>query len=250
MTRLLILGGTGEAAALAEAVQQRIGDRIETISSLAGRTRRPCAPPGEVRTGGFGGPDGLVRYLRETRIDIVVDATHPYATQISANARKACEAAGVPRLLLLRPPWEMQAGDNWIVVSDAAEAARRVPEFGSRVFLTLGSGDVSAFAGLAGVFLLLRVAEAPDRPPLPGAEWIAGRGPFREADERRLLTEWRIDLLVSRNSGGTATVGKIAAARGLAIPVIMLERPAPEPGACMCNIEETVEWIAGKLAWR
>ena len=248
MMRLLILGGTGEAAALAEAVRQRFGDRAEVISSLAGRTRQPRALPGRVRTGGFGGADGLARYLRETRIDLVVDATHPYATQISANARVACEAAGVPRLMLLRPPWAMQAGDAWVVVSDAAEAARRLPDFGNRALLTLGSGDVSAFAGLAGVFLLLRVAEEPDRPPLPGAEWIVGRGPFVEADEFRLLTEWRIDVVVSRNSGGAATRGKIDAARRLAIPVIMIERPVPEPGTRTGDIKETIKWIAGKLA--
>lgn len=248
MMRLLILGGTGEAAALARTAQQRFGDRIEMISSLAGRTREPAALPGQVRTGGFGGAEGLERYLRDTRIDLVVDATHPYATQISANARAACEAVGVPRLMLLRPPWTKQAGDKWIVVSDAAEAARRIPEFGGRAFLSLGSGDTSAFAGLDGVFLLLRVAERPDRPPLPGAELIVGRGPFREVDERSLLTEWRIDVVVSRNSGGAATRGKIAAARRLAIPVIMIERPASESGLRMGDIEETIEWIAGKLA--
>ncbi len=248
MKRLLILGGTGEAAALAEAVRQQLGDRTEIISSLAGRTRQPRALPGRVRTGGFGGTDGLARYLREAQIDLVVDATHPYAMRISANARAACETAGVPRLMLLRPPWEMQAGDTWIVVSDAAEAALRIPDVGNRAFLTLGSGDISAFAGLRGVFLLLRVAEEPDRPPLPGAEWIVGRGPFVEADELRLLTEWRIGVVVSRNSGGAATRGKIAAARRLAIPVIMIERPVPEPGTRTDDIEETIEWIARKLA--
>jgi precorrin-6A/cobalt-precorrin-6A reductase len=248
MKRLLILGGTGDAAALAAAVRQRFGDRIETISSLAGRTRQPRELPGRVRTGGFGGPDGLAQYLRATRVDLVVDATHPYAMQISANARAACGDAGVPRLMLLRPPWTRQAGDNWIVVPDAAEAARRVTEFGSRAFLTLGSGDLSAFAGLDGVFLLLRVAEEPDKPPLPGADLIVGRGPFREADERRLLTEWRIDVIVSRNSGGPATSGKITAARRLAIPVIMIERPPPEPGQRAGDIEESVEWIAEQLA--
>ena len=247
MIRLLILGGTGEAAALAAAVQRRFGRRIETISSLAGRTRQPRELPGRVRTGGFGGADGLARYLHETGIDLVVDATHPYAAQISANARMACNVAGVPRLMLVRPPWTMQAGDSWIVVSNAAEAARRLPELGARAFLTLGSADVSAFAGLEGVVLLLRVAEEPGRPPLPGAEWIVGRGPFAETDELRLLTAWRIDAVVSRNSGGTATIGKIAAARQLAIPVIMLERPPLEPGVCICDLKEAVEWIAEKL---
>lgn len=247
MTRLLILGGTGEAAALARKVQRRFGDRIEVISSLAGRTRRPSALPGRVRTGGFGGADGLGQYLREMRIDLIVDATHPFATQISANARAACEATGTPRIMLQRPPWTIEAGDDWITVADAWEAARRIPEFGCRAFLALGSGDVSAFAGLAGVFLLLRVAEEPEAPPLPGAEWIVGRGPFREVDELRLLGNWRIDVVVSRNSGGAATHAKITAAQKLAIPVIMIRRPAPEPGPCLSGIEETVEWIADQL---
>lgn len=248
MKRLLILGGTGEAAVLAERFSQRFGKGIEIISSLAGRTRRPRALPGRVRTGGFGGADGLARYLRDMRIDLVVDATHPFATRMSANARAACEAACVPRIMLLRPPWTKEPGDSWIHVADVTEAARRLPEIGSRAFLAMGSGDVSAFAGLAGVFLLLRVAEQPDRPPLPGAECIVGRGPFHEADEFRLLGERRIDVVVSRNSGGEATRAKITAARRLAIPVIMIQRPEPEPGPCLDDIEETVEWIAERLA--
>ncbi len=247
MTRLLILGGTGEAAALAEAVRRRFGERVEIISSLAGRTRRPRALPGTVRTGGFGGADGLERYLRTTQIGLVVDATHPYAARISANARAACTAADVARVTLLRPPWAPQAGDRWIAVPDAAEAARRLPEFGRRAFVALGSATASAFAGVEGLFLLMRVAEAPHGPPLAGAEWIVGRGPFREADELRLLRDRRIDVVVSRNSGGAATVGKIAAARRLAIPVIMIDRPVPEPGPCTATVEETIEWIAGQL---
>ena len=249
MRRLLILGGTGEAAELARAVAAAFGDRIELVSSLAGRTRAPAPLPGKVRSGGFGGAEGLARYLRDERIDLLVDATHPYAARMSANARTACEAAGVPRLTLLRPPWEKQAGDNWIAVPDAREAARRLPEFGSRAFVTLGSGDLSAFAGIRDIAILLRVAEQPARPPLPGAEIIVGRGPFAADAEHRLLARRRIDVVVSRNSGGRSTVGKITAARRLALPVIMLNRPAPEPGARTWNVEETVKWIAENPAW-
>lgn len=247
MTRLLILGGTGEAATLADRVGQCFGERIEVISSLAGRTRQPRVLSGEVRTGGFGGVDGLARYLCDMHIDFLVDATHPYATRISANARAACDMAGVPRVTLLRPPWTEGPGDKWIPVADAAEAARRVPHLGKRAFVALGSSDVSAFAALGGVSILLRFAEEPDTPPLPGAAWVVGRGPFREADELRLLADWRIDVVVSRNSGGAATVGKIVAARRLAVPVIMIQRPAPEPGPCLDDIEETVAWIAERL---
>jgi len=248
MKRLLILGGTGEAAAIVERVDRRFSKRTEIITSLAGRTRAPRVLPGRVRTGGFGGAEGLARYLVSTRIDLLVDATHPYAARISANARAACDKTGVPRIMLLRPPWTKGPGDNWIPVADAAEAARRIPEIGTSAFVALGSADVSAFAGLAGVAILLRFAEEPDAPPLPGAEWIVGRGPFQEADELRLLRERRIDVVVSRNSGGAATVGKIVAARRLTIPVIMIRRPAPEPGPRLDDIEETVAWIAEKLA--
>lgn len=248
MKRLLILGGTGEAASLAEALTVSFAGDLEVVSSLAGRTSAPNPPPGRVRTGGFGGVDGLTRYLRKAAIDLLVDATHPYATQISANAREACEAAGVPRLMLLRRPWEKQAGDTWIEVPDAAQAARRIPEFGKHAFLALGSRDLSAFAGIEGIHLLLRVAEEPQEPPLPGAELIVGRGPFAEADELRLLQERKIDIVVSRNSGGDATVGKINAARRLGVPVIMIARPEPQPGERAVNIEDAERWIAEKLA--
>lgn len=248
MKRLLILGGTGEAAALAEALAESFGDDLEIVSSLAGRTSAPRPLPGRLRSGGFGGADGLARYLGETGIDFVVDATHPFATQISANAQTACETAGVPRLMLLRPTWEKQPGDTWIEVADAAQAARRLPEFGKRAFLALGSGDMSAFAGMEGVHLLLRVAEEPEEPPLPGAELIVGRGPFAEADEFRLLNERNIDIVVSRNSGGGATIGKITAARRLAIPVIMIARPGTEPGTQAFDIEEAIIWVAEQLA--
>ncbi len=248
MTRLLILGGTGEAAALAKAAGKRFGARVEVITSLAGRTRQPRAVPGTVRTGGFGGVRGLEQYLRDARVDLVVDATHPYATRISANARVACAEAIVPRAMLLRLPWTREPADRWIAVRDVAEAARRLPDVGRRAFVAIGSGELSAFANVEGVYLLMRVAEAPQGPPLSGADWIVGRGPFRDADELRLLRDRRIDVVVSRNSGGTATAGKIAAARRLAIPVIMIDRPMPEPGPCTLTIEETIEWIAGQLA--
>lgn len=247
MKRLLILGGTGEAAALAELAQQRFGDRLEVISSLAGRTREPSPLPGSVRAGGFGGAGGLARYLEEKCIDLLVDATHPYASRMSANARVACEAMGVPRIMLSRPPWTIGPGDHWIPVADATDAARRVPEVGSRAFVAMGSGHASAFGDISGVFLLLRLAEEPEAPPVPGAAWIVGRGPFRESDEFRLLRDWRIDVVVCRNSGGTATRGKIDAARKLAIPVIMIRRPAPEPGRCTHELKEIVAWIAEKL---
>ncbi|UCH72948.1 MAG: cobalt-precorrin-6A reductase [Rhodospirillales bacterium] len=247
MKRLLILGGTGEAVELANAVARRCGDRIRILSSLAGRTRKPRPMAGELRVGGFGGATGLAGYLREMRIDFVIDATHPFAARISANARRACDAAGVPRLMLVRPPWVSRAKDRWIVVPDTAAAVRRLPRLGRRAFVALGSGGRAAFDGLKDVVLIFRVAEARDPLPLPGREVIVARGPFRMADEVRLLNQWRVDVVVSRNSGGAATYAKIAAARELAIPVIMIERPPSEPGCGATNVEEAVEWILREL---
>ncbi len=243
--RLLILGGTGEASRLAAMAVERFGGRLEVITSLAGRTRHPVLPPGRVRTGGFGGAAGLARYLRRERIAMLVDATHPFAARISANARTASEAGGPPRLILGRPPWTPQPGDRWIDAADPQEAAALAPRHGKRAFLALGAGGFAAFRGLPAA--LVRLADPPAEPPIEGCVVITGRGPFAEADERRLLSEHCIDLVVSRNSGGAAAVGKISAARSLAIPVIMIKRPPPEPGARTSEIEEVCKWIAHAL---
>lgn len=247
MKRLLILGGTGEAAALHEAGIERFGDRLEIVSSLAGRTCQPRTLPGTVRTGGFGGADGLARWLRKADIDMVVDATHPYAVHIAANARAACEALGVARLVLWREPWTAQPGDKWIQVTDVAEAAKVLPSVGKRAFLALGSGELWQFADLQGVWLMSRVAETPAPEAAPPGFVVVDRGPFDAEDELRLLAEQAIDVLVSRNSGGDATVGKIAAARQRGIPVIMIERPAPEPGERCSDLKEALQWIEQKL---
>jgi precorrin-6A/cobalt-precorrin-6A reductase len=245
--RLLILGGTGEAAALARAAGEQFTDGLEIVNSLAGRTNEPRSLPGRVRIGGFGGAEGLARWLREAEIDMVVDATHPYATQISANARAACEASGIARLVLWRPPWTAQTGDNWIAAADEAVAARLLPGLGKRVFLALGSGQLRHFADVQGVWLMSRVAETPESDTaLPGFV-VVGRGPFDADDELRLMEEQDIDLLVSRNSGGAATVGKITAARRRGIPVIMIDRPAPEAGEQCSNLKEVLQWIARRL---
>lgn len=247
MKRLLILGGTGEAAALAQAAGERFEGGLEIVSSLAGRTNEPRSLPGMMRTGGFGGAEGLAQWLREAEIDIVVDATHPYAARISANARAACETLGVDRIILWRPPWTAQPGDNWISVADAAEAAELLPRVGKRAFLALGSGQLRHFGDVKGVWLMSRVAEAPEPHSAPPGFVVVGRGPFGADDELRLMEERDIDLLVSRNSGGEATVGKITAARRRGIPVIMLARPAPEPGEQCSDLKEVLQWVARKL---
>ena len=238
--RLLILGGTAEAVELAGACVARPG--LEVISSLAGRTRTPGRPPGTVRIGGFGGVSGLARFLVEHAIDRLVDATHPFAARMAAHAERACRDAGVPRMRLLRPPWRCEPGDHWIEVADLAEAARRLPELGRRVFLTVGHQDLGAFAGLDLSFLV-RTIEPPGVLPLRNGEWLAGRGPFAVEDELALLRAHAIDVLVTKASGGAATYAKLAAARRLGLPVVMLRRPPPPPGPVVDSVEAALAWV-------
>jgi precorrin-6A/cobalt-precorrin-6A reductase len=238
--RLLILGGTAEAVELARACVARPG--LEVISSLAGRTRTPGLPPGEVRIGGFGGAAGLARFLADRRIDRVIDATHPFAAQIGAHAEQACREARVPRVRLLRPPWTRQPGDNWIEVADLAEAAQRLPELGRRVFLTVGHQDLGAFARVD-LWFLVRTIEPPGVLPLRHGQWLAGRGPFAVEDELKLLLAHAIDVLVTKASGGAATYAKLAAARQLGLRVVMIRRPPPSPGPVVDSVEAALAWL-------
>jgi len=239
--RLLILGGTAEGAALARGAADIAG--LTVVSSLAGRTRAPTALPGETRVGGFGGASAMADYLRATGTTLVVDATHPYAAAISRNAAEACAAVGLPRLNLVRPAWAREPGDDWIRVDDADAAAAKVAEVGTRAFLTIGRQEIDAFAGLDGVWFLVRLIDPLDAPlPLAHGEVIHGRGPFDIADERALLAARHIDVVIAKNSGGAATYAKIAAAREAALPVIMIRRPTPPGG-------ETVDDVAAALAW-
>jgi precorrin-6A/cobalt-precorrin-6A reductase len=238
--RLLILGGTTEAIELARACAAWPG--LEVISSLAGRTGTPALPPGEVRIGGFGGAGGLCRFLGERGITRVIDATHPFAAQIGAHAEQACREAAVPRLRLLRPPWRRESGDRWVEVADLAEAARRLPQLGRRVLLTVGHRDLAAFARLD-LWFLVRTIEPPDVLPLRHGQWLAGRGPFAVQDELALLTAHAIDVLVTKASGGNATYAKLAAAWQLRLPVVMVRRPPPPAGPVVDSVEEALAWL-------
>ena len=224
MKRILILGGTQEGYALAERLADVAG--LEIISSLAGRTQSPRRPKGQMRSGGFGGAEGLARYLRSEKIAYLVNATHPFADQISANAAAAADAAGVPLLRLLRPGWTARAEDRWIMAGDMAEAAELCRREGGRIFLTTGSGDLNAFAGIHNAHFVVRVVDAPEIMPLHDYATITARGPFSLADELALMSEHQINLLVTKNSGGDATYAKLEAAHKLRLPVIMVERPA------------------------
>ena len=244
---LLILGGTGEASALVRAVLARFGETLNLTTSLAGRTQRPGPLPGRIRIGGFGGAAGLAAYLTEHGVDRLIDATHPFAARISTAARLACEEARVPRLLLLRPPWRRHLLDRWIEVDSVAAAAKIVGSYGRRAFLTVGAGEVSCFAATAGVHFLVRLIDPPKRPlPLHCYDVVIGRGPFALAEERDRLKRHAIDVLVCKASGGAATEAKILAARELGLPVIMVQRPPPEPGDAVETVEAAVDWLASE----
>lgn len=244
MNRILILGGTTEAAALAKALSAR--PAIHLVSSLAGATRKPAPLDGITRVGGFGGIDGLVRYLRDERIELLVDATHPYAAQISRHAVQAARMTETPLLRIERPPWVQQPGDRWIQVESWPEAAHLLPDCGRRVFVTIGSTELRAFARIERMWFLVRMIEAPAMPlPLPNHQIELGRGPFDEAAERRLLERHRIEVVVSKNSGGAPTYGKIAAARALGLPVVLMRRPKPSLGMIEAT---TVASVAEALA--
>lgn len=244
--RLLILGGTGAAAELARAAAARFGDELEVTTSLAGRTERPRPVAGLIRTGGFGGPAGLAAYLIEHGVGRLIDATHPFATRISAAARVACEQANVPRLVLRRPPWHRHPHDCWIEVDGVAAAAAIVDRSGRRAWLTLGASEIAAFRAVSEVHFLVRLVDPPRHPlPLRSYEVIVGRGPFSVAEEQSHIERHAIDVLVCKASGGAATEAKIIAARERDLPVIMVRRPPPEPGEGVDTVEEALDWLAG-----
>jgi len=219
---VLILGGTREAAALARQLVADHPDR-RVITSLAGRTLEPEPVAGELRVGGFGGPDGLADFIRRENVTRLIDATHPYARQISQNAREAAMLSGVPLDIRTRPPWQKQPGDRWIDVASETAAADAVPS-GARVFLSLGRQHLAPFAKRDDLFFLLRMVDAPATPPpLTDQTLIIGK-PGSALAETVLLRDHGITHVVSRNAGGTGAYGKIEAARKLRLPVIMIGR--------------------------
>jgi precorrin-6A/cobalt-precorrin-6A reductase len=220
--KILILGGTNEAAQLAGRL---VAAGATVISALAGRLRAPPNLPGQVRVGGFGGIDGLAAYLRAEGIGRVIDATHPFAARISAHAAAACARADVPLDRLDRPMWQKRPGDRWHWADDAAMAARLAPKLGRRVLLTVGAGAVSPFETVGGPFYVVRLIESGRRLRLPNHCLVLGRGPFSVADEMALMRRFAIDLLVSKASGGAANEAKIVAARRLRLPVLLVRRP-------------------------
>jgi precorrin-6A/cobalt-precorrin-6A reductase len=247
MPRILILGGTGDAA---QAIAQIAAlPQVETIASLAGRTPKPNIPSvGQVRMGGFGGITGLVAFLQAEQIDLLVDATHPFAAQISRNAAAAALTVGIPRVLLDRSGWEKQRADRWLEVVDHQAAAAILPGLAERIFLTIGRQELAAFADLTKLWFLMRMITPPD-PPIPLGEVILQQGPFSVADEIALMREYRVGAIVSKNSGGAATYAKIIAARELSLPVVMIPRPALPAGDVVADVAATVAWVQRQLSY-
>jgi precorrin-6A/cobalt-precorrin-6A reductase len=237
--KLLILGGTGEARALANALVERGHD---VVSSLAGRTREPLLPKGEVRVGGFGGVPGLVLYLKAQGFDWLVDATHPYAAEMSAHAVAAAAATGVKLLRLMRPAWRTPAKAPWVHVRDMDEAAQALPA-GARVLVTSGHADLATLIARNDCSFLVRLIEAPAA-PLPGhAQLLIDRPPYTLAGETALLAEAGITHLVSKNSGGAQTAAKLEAARQLQVRVVMIERPDYPPAAEVASVAEALAML-------
>ncbi|MFI1093440.1 cobalt-precorrin-6A reductase [Streptomyces sp. NPDC020917] len=227
MRRVLILGGTAEARTLAELLDGEAA--FDITLSLAGRTAAPRRAAARTRTGGFGGAAGLAEWLRAERIGALVDATHPFAAAVSRHAADAAAATGIPLLAVRRPGWCAGSGDDWHPADTLTGAAAALPDLGTRAFLTVGRQDLAVFAA-TGLFCLIRSVESPD-PPLPrDHRLVLARGPFTAEDELRLMRAHRIDVLVTKDSGGDATAGKLAAARDLGIPVLVVRRPPPPAG--------------------
>ncbi|MDX3096306.1 cobalt-precorrin-6A reductase [Streptomyces sp. ME01-24h] len=245
---VLVLGGTTEARRLAE-VLAADPDAWRVTSSLAGRVERPRLPPGEVRTGGFGGPAGLAAWLRAHAVDVVVDATHPFARAMSFNAAEAASATRVPLLALRRPGWVAGPGDRRYPVASLAEAAELLPGLGRRVFLTTGRTGLAAFAGVTGAWFLVRSVDAPVPPHPPHMEVLLDRGPFTLDGELELMRRHRVEVLVTKDSGGAATAPKLAAARQLGLPVVVVERP-PVPGGVpvVPDVPGALEWLRARTA--
>jgi precorrin-6A/cobalt-precorrin-6A reductase len=240
--RVLILGGTTEARGLAERLSIRRD--LDVTLSLAGRTSNPVPHPVPLRVGGFGGAEGLADYLKAERIDRLIDATHPYAAVMSENAARAAQVAGVPLLALRRPAWVAVVGDRWTEVADTRAAAQALGAEPRSVFLALGRNEIAAFEAAPQHRYLVRSVD-PVEPPLavPHAFYVQARGPFSEADDRALIAAHAIDVVVSKNSGGSAAYGKIAAARALAIAVILLRRPVLPEAPAVATIDDAVAWL-------
>jgi precorrin-6A/cobalt-precorrin-6A reductase len=246
MKRLLILGGTGDALALA---RQAIDlPELAVITTLAGRTQAPKTVAGTVRVGGFGGEAGLVEYLQTAQIDLLIDATHPFAAQMSWHGAGAAQQVEIPWLMLVRPAWTRSSLDNWIEVDSIAAAVTAIPTTAKRIFLTIGRQQLPPFAVLTDRWCLMRSIDPPDPTmQLPPGELLLDRGPFSLAQELKLLQDYRIEAIVSKNSGGAATYAKVIAARELGLPIVMVQRPIMPDGETVPDVVGAIEWLCDRI---
>lgn len=246
---VLILGGTADARRLAERLVERFPDNLRVITSLAGRTSSPRMPKGEVREGGFGGSDGLADYLRSEHVDLLVDATHPFAAQISAHAATACTIAAVSRLSLIRPAWSAGVADRWIHVPDIAAAAEMLTSRDGPCLITTGINELAAFKEVSHPELIVRLIEQPRAPlPIDNTEIVIGNPPYRLEDEKALFERLKITTIVTKNAGGNATRAKIDAAAALGIEVIMIDRPPTPTGDTVTDEQAAAGAVASLLS--
>jgi precorrin-6A/cobalt-precorrin-6A reductase len=244
VTSVLLLAGTTEATRLTELLVRVHG--VDVLSSLAGVTTAPAHRAGRTRTGGFGGAEGLADHLRENPVDALIDATHPFAAVMPFNAAAAAAATATPSCRLLRPPWVPTPADRWVDVPDLPAAAAALSSLGARrVLLAVGRQSTWAFADHDAWFLV-RAIEAPEVAPADH-QLLLERGPFHLTSERALLLDHRIDAVVTKNAGGTATMAKLVAARELEIPVVMVARPAPPDVTIVSGVDHAVAWLDGAV---
>lgn len=240
MTRVLLLGGTTEATAMAARLSNA---GITAIFSYAGRTRAPTRQPLPTRMGGFGGVEGLCAYLKAEAISHVIDATHPFAAGMSQNAVRACALVGIPLIRLERPPWVAQAGDQWTMVASTTDMPDALPDTPARVFLAIGKQQIGLFAVKPQHHYVLRLVDPPNAPlPLPHTTVVLARGPFTVEGDTALMREHQISHVLAKNAGGTAARAKLDAARALHLPVIMATRPALQ-GPALDSVDAVMGWL-------
>lgn len=237
---ILLLGGTTEASHLARLLAET---GVKATFSYAGRTDAPIAQPLPTRIGGFGGAEGLAQYLRDHQITHVIDATHPFAAQMSLNAIAACAQTGTPLLALERPAWTPGIGDNWTHVAGISEAVLALPESPARIFLAIGKQHLAPFATKPQHHYLLRLVDAPEGLPLPDAQAIVAKGPFTVDGDSALLADHKITHIVAKNSGGSGARAKLLAARALGLPVILIDRPGLPNRQIATSPEEALAWL-------
>lgn len=240
-SRVLVLGGTLDASRLAQALAKA---GVDGIFSYAGRTSAPIAQPLPTRVGGFGGVAGLQAFLQTERITHVVDATHPFAAQMSSNAVQACASAGVPLLALERPAWQAQSGDVWQHVPDIAAAVQTLPTEPARVFLAIGRQHLAPFLACTQHWYLLRLVDPVLDLPAERGQVVLDRGPFTVEGDRTLLQAYGITHIVSKNSGGAGAQAKLTAARERSLPVILIDRPFIAARPTVGNVDQVLQWIA------